>query len=91
MSDDEAFSPVDDHSRRQAAILSEVLEQFPALLTVAELVRAVATGRLRDQDPEAWEHAITGLCQYGLLRRTDDVVEPTVAAILANDLQEIRA
>ena len=89
MSEDGAnLSGREDH-RRQMGILCEVLEQFPTTLTVEELVRTQATQRLGDQQAEPWEQAITELRRDGLLRLNGDVIEPTLAAIRANELLDV--
>ena len=65
------------------------MEQFPVTLTVEELVRTQATQRLGDEEHEPWEQALTELRRDGLLRLNGDVVEPTVAAIRANELLDM--
>ena len=89
MSEDEANLSGREHHRRQAGILTEVLEQFPITLTVEELVRTQATQRLGDQQAEPWEQAITELRRDGLLRLNGEVIEPTLAAIRANELLDM--
>ncbi len=89
MSEDETRLPGDEDRRRQQGILCEVLEQFPVTLTVEELVRTQATRRLGDQQAEPWEQAITELRRDGLLRLNGEVVEPTLAAIRANELLDV--
>jgi len=90
MSEDEQRLPGEEDRRRQQGILLEVLEQFPVTLTVDELVRTQATQRLGDQDSEPWEQAITDLRRDGLLRLNGEVVEPTLAAIRANELMDMQ-
>ncbi len=89
MSEVETRLPGEEDRRRQQGILSEVLEQFPATLTVVELVRTQVTQRLGDQDPEPWEQAIAELRRYGLLRLNGEIVGPTLAAIRANELLDV--
>lgn len=89
MSDDEANLAGKEDHRRQVGILCEVLEQFPITLTVEELVRTQASQRLGDQQAEPWEQALTELRRDGLLRLNGDVVEPTLAAIRANELLDV--
>jgi len=91
MSEDEQRLPGEEDRRRQQGILLEVLEQFPVTLTVEELVRTQATQRLGDQGSEPWEQAITDLRRDGLLRLNGEVVEPTLAAIQANELLDMQA
>jgi hypothetical protein len=86
----EGRTPSEGDLGRMAAILLEVLEEFPITFTVEELVRTQATQRLGDQAPEPWEQALTELRRYGLLRLNGDVVEPTPAAVWGNELLEIR-
>ncbi|HEX5930044.1 MAG TPA: hypothetical protein VFY48_11710 [Solirubrobacterales bacterium] len=81
--------PGEEDLRRQQGILGEVLEQFPVTLTVEELVRTQAVQRLGDQKAEPWEQAIIELRRDGLLRLNGDVVEPTLAAIRANELLDL--
>ena len=89
MSGDEERPPGEEDRRRQQSILCEVLEQFPLTLRVEELVRTQATQRLGDQSAEPWEQAITELRRDGLLRLNGEVVEPTLAAIRANELLDV--
>jgi hypothetical protein len=89
MSDDAANLAGKEDHRRQVSILAEVLEQFPTTLTVEELVRTQATQRLGDQPAEPWEQAITELRRDGLLRLNGEVIEPTLAAIRANELLDV--
>lgn len=89
MSEEELRLPGEEDRRRQQGILCEVLERFPINLTVEELVRTQATQRLGDQEAEPWEQAITELRRDGLLRLNGDVIEPTLAAIRANELLDV--
>jgi hypothetical protein len=89
MSEDEANFAGKEDRRRQVGILCEVLEQFPLTLTVEELVRTQAIQRLGDQQAEPWEQAITELRRDGLLRLNGHVIEPTLAAIRANELLDV--
>lgn len=89
MSNDETRPPGEEDHLRRLNILCEVLQQFPATLTVEELVRTQATQRLGDQQAEPWERAITELRGDGLLRLNGEVVEPTLAAIRANELFDV--
>ena len=89
MSGDETRLPADEDHRRELGILSEVLKQFPVTLTVEELTRTQMTQGLGDQEAEPWERAITELRRGGLLRLNCEVVEPTLAAIRANELFDV--
>jgi len=81
---------VGEDLRRERGVFLEVLEQFPILLTVEELVRTQTTQRLGDQDPELWDQAITEVRRKGLFRLNGKVVEPTLAAHSAKELLEMR-
>jgi hypothetical protein len=83
-------SALEEADRRQGAVLLEVLEKHPITLTLEELVRTQTIQRLGDEDAEATEHAITELRRVGLLHRNGDVIAPTLAAIRAEELMEMR-
>lgn len=89
MSEEGTRLPGEEDHRRQQGILCEVLERFPVTLTVEELVRTQATQRLNDQQAEPWEQAITELRRDGLLRLNGNVIEPSPAAIRANELLDM--
>ena len=89
MRDEEERLPGEEDRRRQQSILGEVLEKFPLTFTVEELVRTQVTQRLGDQKAEPWEHAITELRRYGLLRLNGNVIEPTPAALWVHELLDV--
>lgn len=78
-----AYEGEDD--RQQAAVLRQVLEHHPDVLTRAELIREMAGASSKGfGDVDAVERAIRDLGRTGLLHLAageEDVVRPTRAAV----------
>ena len=81
------MSVTDEDRLIEHAVLTMILALHPEHLTTDELVSKIA----RDQEPpesedEAIRQAIRNLKGSGLLRRVEDIVGPTHAAVRANEL-----
>ncbi len=62
-------------------MLLEVLELFPTVLTVDELIRARITNPSDPGEVEPLRRAILELCRHGLLRLDGESIFPTLAAV----------
>jgi hypothetical protein len=70
----------------ESAVLRQLLDLHPALLTVEELIREIAGGRSGFVEQDAVERAVRDLAATGLLHRGDEFVSPTRAALRFNEL-----
>ncbi|MFL5897627.1 MAG: hypothetical protein ACJ76D_04070 [Solirubrobacterales bacterium] len=81
--DECAITTWEEDDREQAAILRQVLELYPATLTMDELVRETTGGGTREfPEFDAIQRAVRELAGTGLLHRPseDELVRPTRAA-----------
>lgn len=65
----------------QSAVLLVILDRHPALLTVAELSREIATEPVDFAQADAIDRALADLLSAGLLHRHGEFAIPTWAAI----------
>lgn len=77
-----AATTVEQDAQVQEAVLGLVLDQHPAALTAAEILRDFASG-----EADNVERAIRDLAAAGLLRREGESVLPTRAALHFASLQ----
>lgn len=72
----------DEDEREEAAVLRQVLELHPDVLTRDELIREMTGGGPKGfSDVDALERAIRQLAGTGLLHQNGDVIRPTRAAV----------
>lgn len=81
--------PAGGHRLMWEAILVEVLERFPTLLSRDEIVRNLVARRSEGRDPELCEEGVEEMCRVGLLRE-GSAIEPTLALIWAHELLPVR-
>jgi hypothetical protein len=70
----------------ESAVLQQVLDLYPAQLTLAELVLELAGGSPSFAERDALERAVRDLRGAGLLHRHGDFVLPTRAALRFDQL-----
>ena len=73
-------SPADEDAKTEGGVLGLILEEHPALLTVAELLLAMNRGPGDFPANDAVDRAIHNLVGAGLLYIGDGLVLPTRAA-----------
>ena len=71
----------------QVATLSLVLAMHPDQLTLDELVREMTAGSDDFAERDAVERAVRDLVGAGLLRRCDELILPTRAAVCLHRLE----
>ena len=92
----EAFERTDDPSSASgidcetdliaSAVLEVVFDDYPAHMSIEEIIRAVATDPSRFGDRDDVSNAIRDLVRAGLLHRNGEFVFPTRAAVRAAEL-----
>jgi len=70
----------------EAAVIQHLLAVFPIQLTVAEVVRELTGKDPSFAESDAVERAVRDLAGAGLLRRSDELVTPTLAALRFSEL-----
>lgn len=80
-------SAAEEEIERERCVLLEVLELFPAVLTVDELIRARVSPL--DGETNVQKQAIRELCRHGLLRLDGESIYPTMAAIRTYQMFEL--
>jgi len=77
-------STAEEDAALESAVLQQVLALHPATLSLDELVRELG----EEDDAEPVERAVRDLTAAGLLRRSEDLVLPTRAALRFDELLE---
>lgn len=72
----------------EAAVMRQVLDVHPVLLTTEELIRELGGGSPGFAERDAVERAVRDLAGVGLIHHHGDLVLPTRAALHFNELQE---
>ena len=72
----------------QRVVLAEVLYNYPATLTLEELVRQLTVAYTQFSERDQLERAVRDLIAGGLLHRGGALVLPTRAAVIFHELQE---
>ncbi|MGN6275693.1 MAG: hypothetical protein ACTHNP_07160 [Solirubrobacterales bacterium] len=75
------MEPDEEDRAVQVALLHHVLDEHPALLSRADLVRELSSDSGDWTQRDAVERAVSELVKQGLLRYLDDYVLPTRAAL----------
>jgi hypothetical protein len=81
----QAMSIEEEDRLLEHAVLTMILNLHPEHLTTSELILKIA-GDQEPADEESIRQAIRDLKGSGLLRCTEDIVQPTHAAVRAADL-----
>ncbi|HEU4392560.1 MAG TPA: hypothetical protein VFR04_02860 [Solirubrobacterales bacterium] len=83
---DDIRTPAAEDAATESAVLQQVLELHPVLVTVAELVREIGGESPDFARRDAIERAVRDLTAVGLLHHHDAFVMPTRAALRFNEL-----
>lgn len=83
---DQRETPYGDDTGTEAAVLQQLLFLHPAQVSFEELLREVAADPADFGQRDAVERAVRDLGAIGLLRRADDLVLPTLAALRFDEL-----
>jgi hypothetical protein len=80
--EDPAFiTNAEEGARDQAEVLREVLEVYPATMTLEELVRELTVASAEFSEQDRIQRAVRELTAGGLLHRIGGLVLPTRAAV----------
>jgi hypothetical protein len=82
----ESWTPAAEDAATESAVLQQLLDFHPILVTVAELVRELAGESTGFAQRDAIERAVRDLAGVGLVHRHDAFVVPTRAALRFNEL-----
>jgi hypothetical protein len=80
------WTPAAEDAATESAILRQVLELHPVLVTATELTRELGGESPDFADQDAIERAIRDLAGAGLLRHHGDLLMPTRAALRFSEL-----
>jgi hypothetical protein len=83
---DENRGPAGDDAATETAVLTQLLFLHPAQVSLEELVRGIAADAEDFGERDAVERAVHELTTAGLLRRVDELVLPTLAALRFDEL-----
>lgn len=83
---DENRTPPREDAATEAVVLQQVLFFHPTQISFEEVLREVATDPTDFGERDAVERAIRDLGAVGLLRRADELVLPTLAALRFDEL-----
>lgn len=83
---DETRGPAGDDMTTETAVLTQLLFLHPAQVSLEELVRGIAADPDDFSERDAVERAVRELTMAGLLRRIDELVLPTLAALRFDEL-----
>jgi hypothetical protein len=83
---DDSWTPAAEDAATESAVLQQLLDFHPVLVTLAELVREVAGESTDFAERDAVERAVRDLVGAGLVHRHDAFVVPTRAALRFNEL-----
>lgn len=81
-------SPAAEDASTERAVLHFVLDQHPGHPAFAEIHRVLYPDRDDFETKDAVERAVRDLTAAGLLRRQDETVVPTLAALRFHRLEE---
>ena len=87
--DERATTTAAQDDRDQAAVLREVLDLYPEVLTVDELDRQLAFGSDAFAQHDRVERAVRDLTGAGLLHQVGPLVLPTRTAVVFNRLADL--
>lgn len=85
---DDSWTPATDDAATESAVLQQVLELHPVLVTAAELIREVGGESPDFARRDAIERAIRDLTGAGLLHNHGAFLMPTRAALRFSELQD---
>jgi hypothetical protein len=83
---EDSWTPAAEDAATESAVLQQVLDFHPVLVTVAELVREIGGESADFAERDAIERAVRDLAGAGLLHRHDTFVIPTRAALRFSEL-----
>jgi hypothetical protein len=83
---DDSWSPSGADAATESAVLQQVLDLHPVLVTAAELVREIGGESPGFAERDAIERAIRDLIGAGLLHSHEALLLPTRAALRFNEL-----
>jgi hypothetical protein len=83
---DDSWTPAAEDAATESAVLRQILDFHPVLVTAAELVREVGGESPGFAERDAIERAVRDLIGVGLLHSNDDFLLPTRAALRFNEL-----
>jgi hypothetical protein len=83
---DDIRTPAEDDAATEAAVLGQLLDLHPVLVTFDELVGEIAANPEGFAERDAVERAVRGLTAAGLLHRSGDFVHPSRAALRLDEL-----
>jgi hypothetical protein len=83
---DDNHTPVEADTATEAAVLGQLLDLHPVLVTLDELVREIIAGAEDFAARDAVERAVRDLAAAGLLHRNGDLVLPSRAALRLDEL-----
>lgn len=83
---DHSWTPAGEDTATEAAVLQQVLDLHPVLVTAAELTREVGGESPDFARRDAIERAVRDLIGVGLLHHHGDLLMPTRAALRFNEL-----
>ena len=82
-----ALTTDDEDTREERRVLREVLSYYPGSFTLEELIRELTICSVEFSDRDGIERAVRELTAGGLLKRMDDLVLPTRAAVKYYELE----
>lgn len=83
---EDSRTPATEDAATEAAVLRQVLDLHPVLVTIPELVREVGGESPDFAERDAIERAVRDLTGAGLLHSHDSLLLPTRAALRFNEL-----
>jgi hypothetical protein len=83
---DDSWTPAAEDAATESAVLRQILDFHPVLVTVAELVRELGGESPDFAERDAIERAVRDLIGTGLLHGHDGFLLPTRAALRFNEL-----
>jgi hypothetical protein len=83
---DHSWTPAAEDATTESAVLQQVLDLHPVLVTAAELVREVGGESPSFSRADAIERAIRDLVGVGLLHHHGELLMPTRAALRFSEL-----
>jgi hypothetical protein len=84
----DSWTPTAEDAAVEAAVLRQVLDLHPVLITLTELVREVSGESPAFAEQDAIERAVRDLTGAGLLHSHETFVMPTRAALRFSELQD---
>lgn len=83
---DESWTPMAEDAATESAVLQQVLDFHPVLVTMDELVRELSGASAGFAERDAIERAVRDLVAVGLLHNHEAFVVPTRAALRFSEL-----